>query len=131
MSVVMATLANDGVRPVPRLVLSVGNETAPARGEPRAVLSAVVARQAQAILGQAFDTGRREAALPAVDIAGRAGSADSGLAGAPPHAWFVGFAPVGQPRYAIVVIVEHGYQGWETAAPIAIQVLAQVIGKGG
>jgi penicillin-binding protein 2 len=35
------------------------------------------------------------------------------------HALFVAFAPVGAPRYAIAVVVEHGGGGSKVAAPIA------------
>ena len=127
MALVMATLGNDGFRPVPRLVLSVGGEAVPPAGGPRQVLSGDVARQVREILAQTFDAGRQGTELSDADIAGRAGSAESGLAGAPPHAWFVGLAPAAQPRYAIVVVVEHGYQGWEVAAPIAAHVAAQIL----
>jgi penicillin-binding protein 2 len=39
------------------------------------------------------------------------------------HALFVGFAPVGAPRYATAVVVEHGGGGSRVAAPIARDVL--------
>jgi penicillin-binding protein 2 len=35
------------------------------------------------------------------------------------HALFVGFAPVGAPRYACAVIIEHGGWGASAAAPVA------------
>jgi penicillin-binding protein 2 len=43
------------------------------------------------------------------------------------HAWFVAFAPVGDPRYAISVLVEHGGSGSSAAAPIAKKVIKKVI----
>jgi peptidoglycan glycosyltransferase len=126
MALVVATAANDGVQPAPRLVLDSGTDPMPIKtGKP--VLRAGTAKHIQEILALAFATGQREASLPIADVAGRGGSADSGLAGAPPHAWFIGFAPVDQPRYAIAVIVEHGEGGWAVAAPIAIQVLAEAV----
>jgi peptidoglycan glycosyltransferase len=130
MALVAATLANDGTRPVPRLVLAVGEEAVSPAEEPRPVLRAEVARQVQAVLAQAFATAQRAAPLPgvaALSIGGRAGAAKSGRPGAPPHAWFIGFAPLAQPRYAVAVIVEYGERGWEVAAPVAVQVLGQVI----
>jgi peptidoglycan glycosyltransferase len=119
MALVVATAANDGVQSAPRLVLDIGGEGVPAPSPPRRVLSAETAAQMQDILAQTFVVGRQTASLPAADVAGRGGPADSGLPGAPPHAWFVGFAPAARPRYAIAVIVEHGDWG------CAIQVLAQ------
>jgi penicillin-binding protein 2 len=41
------------------------------------------------------------------------------------HALFAGFAPVGAPRYAISVIVEHGGSGAHQAAPIAHDILLE------
>jgi len=43
------------------------------------------------------------------------------------HAWFVAFAPVQNPRYAISVLVEHGGSGSSAAAPIAKKVIKKVI----
>ena len=39
------------------------------------------------------------------------------------HAIFVGAAPVGNPRYAISVVVEHGGSGSVAAAPIGRDIL--------
>ncbi|MDR2598441.1 MAG: penicillin-binding protein 2 [Holosporales bacterium] len=39
------------------------------------------------------------------------------------HAVFVGYAPESDPKYGVVVLVEHGEGGAKTAAPIARQVL--------
>lgn len=39
------------------------------------------------------------------------------------HALFVGFAPIDTPKFAIVVIVEHGDSGGRTAAPLARDIL--------
>ncbi len=38
------------------------------------------------------------------------------------HAWFVGFAPAGNPRIAVAVLIEHGGHGGEVAAPLAMQI---------
>ena len=43
------------------------------------------------------------------------------------HAWFVAFAPVDNPKYAISVLVEHGGSGSKAAAPIAKNVIKKVI----
>ena len=39
------------------------------------------------------------------------------------HAWFISFAPVEQPRIAVVVLAENGGHGGGTAAPIARKVM--------
>jgi|TARA_B110000967_G_scaffold205367_1_gene249776 penicillin-binding protein 2 len=43
------------------------------------------------------------------------------------HAWFIAFAPVENPKYAISVLVEHGGSGSSAAAPIAKKVIKKVI----
>jgi penicillin-binding protein 2 len=39
------------------------------------------------------------------------------------HAWFVAFAPIEDPKIAVVVLVENGRSGSGTAAPIARAVM--------
>jgi len=43
------------------------------------------------------------------------------------HAWFVAFAPVNDPKYAISVLVEHGGSGSSAAAPVAKKVIKKII----
>ena len=43
------------------------------------------------------------------------------------HALFAGFAPTNNPKYAVVVVVEHGIGGSRTAAPIASKLLKKVL----
>jgi peptidoglycan glycosyltransferase len=70
-------------------------------------------------------TGTR-AQIQGVTVAGKTGTAEHG-AGAAPHAWFVGFAPVGAPKVAVAVIVEDGGgelgTGGAVAAPVARRVM--------
>ncbi|GHS86929.1 penicillin-binding protein [Campylobacterota bacterium] len=42
------------------------------------------------------------------------------------HAWFIGFAPYEKPRYAFVVLVEHGMSGGGVAAPVAAQIMLKM-----
>ena len=44
-----------------------------------------------------------------------------------PHALFVAYAPADAPRYAVSVVVEHGNAGSATAAPIARDIMADVM----
>ena len=43
------------------------------------------------------------------------------------HAWFVAYAPVKDPKYAISVLVEHGGSGSSSAAPIAKEIIKKVL----
>jgi len=113
------------MRPVPRLVLAVGNDPVTPSAEPKHALDPQTARYIQAILVDTLAIAQPNSTW--ANAGGRAGAAQSGRPGAPPHAWFIGLAPRDQPRYAVAVIVEHGEDGWQVAAPIGIQILAQAI----
>ena len=69
------------------------------------------------------------AALSGVSVAGKTGTAEvsNGLAN---QVWFIGFAPVESPRYAIAVTLEDqpvGSSGGVDAAPLAAQVLQTLL----
>jgi peptidoglycan glycosyltransferase len=72
------------------------------------------------------------AALSGVNVAGKTGTAEV-RAGALNQVWFIGFAPVEDPRYAIAVTLEDqplGSSGGVDAAPLAAQVLQTLLGGG-
>jgi penicillin-binding protein 2 len=46
-----------------------------------------------------------------------------------PHALFIAFAPSDAPRYALSVVVEHGNAGAEAAAPIARDIMLDVLDR--
>jgi penicillin-binding protein A len=68
------------------------------------------------------------AQIPGVDVAGKTGTAQT-AEGAAPHAWFVTFAPAGDPEIAVAVVVlgegslSSEITGGTVAAPIARQVM--------
>jgi penicillin-binding protein 2 len=45
------------------------------------------------------------------------------------HAWFIAFAPIDEPRYALSVLVEHGGFGAQAAAPKAREIMRTVLLK--
>lgn len=67
------------------------------------------------------------AQIPGVQVAGKTGTAQTGD-GLGPHAWFIAFAPANHPRVAVAVIVEHGGEGAQVAAPVAHQILEAALG---
>ena len=64
----------------------------------------------------------------AMTVAGKTGTAQTGSQ--PDHAWFAGFVPVDSPRMAFVVLLEHGGSGGEVAAPIAAELVTEMMGLG-
>jgi peptidoglycan glycosyltransferase len=130
MALVWATIAADGQRPIPRLVLAVGDEAV--RGpSPQPALHASAAQMAGQVLLEAYQAGAAGTDLPPdggpSGIAGVARRADPRIPGAPDHAWFVGYAPADAPRVAVAVIVEHAEDAWGLAAPIGVQMLDRAL----
>lgn len=119
MARIAATVANDGRMPKTTLLPN-RNELA------KPIVSPETARLVRQAMVLAVDEGpARQATLPGVTVSGKTGTAEGGGEGAP-HAWFIGFAPAGPgetPRFAVAVVVEHGGQGGQVAAPIAAQLL--------
>jgi peptidoglycan glycosyltransferase len=73
------------------------------------------------------------AAIPGVDVAGKTGTAQSGLDDVPPYAWFVSFAPADDPQVAVAVMIQKAdiprgeIAGGALAGPIAKSVMEAVI----
>ncbi|HIQ01887.1 MAG TPA: hypothetical protein EYH30_07125, partial [Anaerolineales bacterium] len=100
MAQVAAALANDGAIPPLHLVLRVeepgdGWREPEPPGEPRSVVPPEMAR---ALLTAWSPYGP--------NILGHLGTAVAGQ-DRPPHAWFLGVAPAGSPRFAVAVLLEH------------------------
>ncbi|HPE91607.1 MAG TPA: penicillin-binding transpeptidase domain-containing protein, partial [Synergistales bacterium] len=65
-------------------------------------------------------TGRR-AGQYGVSVAGKTGTAENPHGD--DHAWFVGYAPVENPRYVAVALVEAGLHGSSAAGPVVGELL--------
>ncbi len=64
--------------------------------------------------------------LAEVPVAGKTGTAE--VPGKQDFSWFAAMAPVEDPRYVVVVVVEQGGHGSTTAAPIARSILEGLFG---
>lgn len=62
-----------------------------------------------------------------IQIAGKTGSAQTGIVGQSAHAWFTGFAPYNDPKIAVIVLIENGGSGGYTA-PVAKNIFSQYFG---
>jgi beta-lactamase class D len=127
MASVGATIADGGVRAVPRIV----------REEPvrkrRAVRRKVAAQVRDMMIGVVRGGTGTAAALPGVTVAGKTGTAElvptQGGASDPKNtdAWFVAFAPAEAPRVAVAVMLVGAGAGGAAAAPVAREVLAAAL----
>jgi peptidoglycan glycosyltransferase len=126
MALVASTVANDGVLMKPRLVTALEGKRGTREIGPEQLRRVISPDDAKAIqrsmrravegdLGKQFTSGAK---VPGIPTAGKSGTAELGGSGEP-HSWFVGFAPVNQPRVAIAVLVEQAGRGGTVAAPIA------------
>jgi peptidoglycan glycosyltransferase len=140
MAMVGAGVANNGVVMNPSLV---AEERAPdlstlAVTQPsvfsRAVTPEVASELTAMMVGVVTSGTGGNAAIPGVAVAGKTGTAETGPS-APPHVWFLAFAPAYDPKVAVAVIVENGGRlgnnatGGLVAAPIARSVIEAVLGS--
>jgi len=145
MALVAAAIANGGQTMVPYVVSNVftseGTLEASARPRPwRRAVSPATAAVLRDLMERVVISGTgRRAAVPGIRIAGKTGTAQTPQG--PPHAWFIGFGPVGaqagEPQIALAVLVESGGDSGETAsggtvaAPIAAAVFRAFFGVPG
>jgi penicillin-binding protein 2 len=129
----MAAVANGGVMWKPRLVqrveradgtLAYGSSS---QMTERVDLSPVVWGFLRHSLAAVVKDGTGALArVPGFEIAGKTGTAQtiskSDSSKGQDHAWFASFAPVDDPQYVVVVLVERGGKGGQVAAPIARQI---------
>lgn len=145
MAMVTAAIANRGTLMNPYLVdtvrasdLRIIQHTEPTEyGQP---MTRAEAASLTAMMVDVVDNGTGKAArIPGVQVAGKTGTAETGL-NTPPHSWFVGFAPAGNPTIAVAVLVENGgnrgdagkeVTGGIVAAPIAKAVMQAALAKDG
>lgn len=138
LAVMTARIANGGLAVLPRLVLP-EDETLPAsfplmRIDPEHLLTVQEGMNA-AVNNQGGTAYGKRIVEPEFAMAGKTGTSQVRritVRGRDQstipweerhHAWFVGYAPVSNPAYAVSVLVEHGGGGASAAAPIARDVL--------
>lgn len=130
-------LANDGVLMRPHVVAEVHDGDKVERREPiavRRVISSEVARQMVEIMADATEMGMEPATVPGYRLAGKSGTAgipdDEGYENENIIASFVGFGPVPDPRFVILVRFDKpqkGEWGLEVAAPAFAEMAAFLI----
>ncbi|MCW3010742.1 MAG: penicillin-binding protein 2 [Solirubrobacterales bacterium] len=70
------------------------------------------------------------AALAGIEVAGKTGTAEKNIEQRINQPWFIGFAPRSAPKYVVAATIEQsvGGTGGDVAAPIAKQVLQELLG---
>lgn len=127
----LAAIANGGDLVVPRITLAgPASSSGPAAAADRSAERLALSPQTLAALREALEqvvrdplgTGYATVRLSWPTIAGKTGTAEVGE-GLADHAWFAGYTPAEDPRWAIVVVLEHGGNGATAAGPLARRVV--------
>lgn len=135
MAVAVAAVANGGKVLWPQLVRRVAGEhdlvTGPVSVQPRVRDDLQVSQRTLDVIRRAMvadvedpEGSGKEAHVPGFRVCGKTGTAEVWKGESKDHydVWFASYAPYEDPRYAVVVMVEHGSSGGKTAAPIAAKI---------
>ncbi len=139
MAMVAAAVANSGKLMVPHMTARVVNTdgvtvktiTPSAYNQ---VMKAATAHQLAQMMTKVVEEGTGTAAqLGGISVAGKTGTASIGIQGSGlTQPWFIGFAPVDNPKVAVAVTVDktQGGFGGTVAAPIAKNVIQTLLSEG-
>lgn len=132
LAVAYAALANGGavVRPhvADALLSSSGDVARRLRFPPRRRVKMPSVWAIRQGLYEAAHTGTSAAVFSTfpIPVAGKTGTAETGNGG--DHSWYASWAPAGNPKIVVVVLVEHGGFGAEAAAPAAKEIYEAYFG---
>jgi penicillin-binding protein A len=140
MAMVAAAVANHGKLMVPHMISKVVNQdgqivTTIKPSVYSQVMSAAHADEETQMMTDVVEEGTGQAAiLEGVKVAGKTGTATVGGTPSAPldDAWFIGFAPVDNPKVAVAVVIPdkpNGYGG-TYAAPIAAEMIKTLLAEG-
>ncbi len=145
MAMVAAGVANHGVVMKPYLVDSLQSPTSFETLKPgtsqelsQATSSSTASEVTKMMVATVQNGTASPAAIPGIQVAGKTGTAQSGLKNpdgseVPPYAWFVSFAPAPSPKVAVCVMLQHVNQptdeihGGTLGGPIAKAVMEAVL----
>jgi peptidoglycan glycosyltransferase len=112
MAMVAAGIANGGTVMRPYLVdeelsadLDVLDKTEPQELS-KAVSSTTASEVTKLMVATVEDGTASPAAIPGTTVAGKTGTAQSGIDEVPPYAWFISFAPAEDPQVAVAVMIQ-------------------------
>jgi peptidoglycan glycosyltransferase len=139
MAMVAAAVANGGKLMVPHLTARVVNQDGVtvktiSPSVYNQVMKPSVAQQLGQMMKKVVDEGTGTAAqLGGISVAGKTGTAQVGTQGSGlTQPWFIGFAPINDPKVAVAVTVERSQGGFggTVAAPIAKNVIQTLLAEG-
>ena len=134
MARIAAIIARGGVDIEPRLLRGQIRSSAKGlstvwkcpEGEPERIISAETASLVGLSMLNVVKEGTGMAAqIPGVSVAGKTGSAENPHGAT--HAWFIGYAPAEEPKYAVAIIAENRGGGGVVAAPAAKFILEEAL----
>ncbi len=138
MAMVVSTVADGGTLMKPTLTTKVVNpdgqivEDVTPQVEAQ-VMKPSVAAELRTMMTQVVEEGTGQSAnLEGLNAAGKTGTATINSAENLDDAWFIGLAPVSDPKIAVAVVLPHivnGYGG-TYAAPIAAQIMKKLLAEG-
>jgi peptidoglycan glycosyltransferase len=149
MAMVTAGIANHGVVMKPYLVDSLQSPTsfetlqsATSEQLSQATSSSTASQVTKMMVATVQSGTASPAAIPGIQVAGKTGTAQSGLKNpdgseVAPYAWFVGFAPAPSPKVAVCVMIQHvdrptsEIAGGQLGGPIAKAVMEAVLNPHG
>ncbi len=139
MAMVAAGIANNGVVMRPYVVDEVQSadvevvETTEPEEYSEAVSAGTAGELTELMVSTVEDGTAAPAAIPGIQVAGKTGTAQSGVDEVAPYAWFVSFAPADDPQVAVAVMIEEAdiprgeIAGGAIGGPIAKAVMEAVI----
>jgi len=74
-------------------------------------------------------TAHKTVFIEQMPIAGKTGTAQTGP-GRPAHAWFAGYVPAGEPRYAVVAVLEYGGDAATAVGPVVRHLVVRMMELG-
>jgi peptidoglycan glycosyltransferase len=149
MAMVTAGIANHGVVMKPHLIDSLQSPTSfdtleqfPSQQLGQATSSSTASEVTKMMVATVQSGTATPAAIPGIQVAGKTGTAQSGLTNpdgseVPPYAWFIGFAPAQSAKVAVAVMIQHVDQptdeihGGTLGGPIARAVMEAVLNPHG
>lgn len=134
-TLMMATIANNGIRNDPQMVDSLITEKGITvkkleRSRPQIVLNPTTSRILRDMLREVTLTGTgKQANMDEYGgSGGKTSSAETGInEGDVVHGWFAGFVPYNKPQYAITVFIYNGQSGGGAAAPVFKEAASEIL----